>query len=202
MRDLYHRQDRLTYWIRRVHTDLEEPDRTEVLKLIGDMQDRERAILWIIRCITALLLIRKQLGKPFRNATKDDIRSILKWMEQKSYKASTNEKFRQILKLFYKTIYGNSEYYPEQVKWFSVKVAKEKTGKETSMDMAEYLEEEEVQKLVESALQHKRKHFLQLCTKVVPDQKNFSDLLIQIYESIPRAQSLCLGERLERGESG
>ena len=128
MRDLYHRQDRLTYWIRRVNTDLEETDRTDVLKLIGDMQDRERAILWIIRCITALLLIRKQLGKPFRNATKDDIRSILKWMEQKSYKASTNEKFRQILKLFYKTIYGNSEYYPEQVKWFSVKLGKEKTG--------------------------------------------------------------------------
>jgi hypothetical protein len=108
MRDLYHRQNRLTYWIKRVNTDLEESDKTDVLKLIEDMQDRERAILWIIRCITALLLIRKPLGKPFRNATKDDIRFILKWMEQKGYKASTNEKFRQILKLFYKTIYGYS----------------------------------------------------------------------------------------------
>jgi hypothetical protein len=49
------------------------------------MQDRERAILWIVRCITAILLIRKQLGKPFRDATKDDVRSILKWMEQKGY---------------------------------------------------------------------------------------------------------------------
>jgi len=160
MRDLYHRQDRLTYWIRRVNTDLEEIDRKDVLKLIGNMQDKERAILWIIRCITALLLIRKQLGKPFRNATKDDIRSIPKWMEQKSYKASTNEKFRQILKLFYKTIYGNSEYYPDQVKWFSVKLGKEKAGKETSMDMAEYLEEEEVQKLIESAPTLQKKAFL------------------------------------------
>jgi hypothetical protein len=97
MRDLYHRQDKLGYWIQRVNTDLEDPDRTDVLKLVEHMQDRERAILWITRCITALLLMRKQIRKPFRNTTKDDIRHLLKWMEQKGYKASTNEKFRQVL---------------------------------------------------------------------------------------------------------
>ena len=160
MRDLYHRQNRLAYWLKRIDTDLEEPDRTDVLNLVEKMQDRERAILWIIRCITALLLIREQLGKPFRNVTKDDIRSILKWMDQKGYKSSTNEKFRQILKLFYKTVYGNGEYYPEEVKWFSVKVGKEKTGKDTSMDLAEYLEEDEVQRLIESAPTIQKKAFL------------------------------------------
>ena len=160
MRDLYHRQNRLTYWIKRVNADLEESDRTDVLKLIEDMQDRERAVLWIIRCITALLLMRKHLGRPFRDATKDNIGSILKWIEEKGYKASTNEKFRQVLKLFYKTVYGNGEYYPEQVKWFSVKLAKEKIGKETSMDMAEYLEEEEITKLIESAPTIQKKAFV------------------------------------------
>ena|GEM_PF-485101 len=160
MRDLYHRQQRLAYWINRVNSDLEETDRVDVLILIQNMQDRERAVLWIMRCVTALLLMRKQLGKPFRDAAKGDIRSILKWMEEKGYKASTNEKFRQVLKLFYKTVYGNGEYYPEQVKWFSVKLSKEKTGKETSMDMAEYLEEEEVQKLIESAPTVQKKAFL------------------------------------------
>jgi integrase/recombinase XerD len=160
MRDLYHRQNRLAYWIKRINTDLEEPDRTDVLKLVEHMQDKERAILWIIRCITAILLIRKQLGKPFRDTTKDDIKSILKWMENKGYKASTNEKFRQVLKLFYKTVYGNNEYYPEQVKLFSVKLGKEKAGKETNMEMAEYLEEEEVQKLIECAPTIQKKAFL------------------------------------------
>jgi site-specific recombinase XerD len=163
MRDLYHRQNRLAYWIKRVYTDLKEPDRTDVLKLVEHMQDRERAILWIIRCITAILLIRRQLGKPFRDTTKDDIKSVLKWMENKGYKASTNEKFRQVLKLFYKTVYGNNEYYPEQVKWFSVKLGKEKAGKETSMDMAEYLEEEEVQRLIECTPTIQKKAFL-ACT--------------------------------------
>lgn len=148
MRDLYHRHDKLAYWIHRVNAELEEPDKTDVLKLVEHMQDRERAVLWITRCITALLLMRKQLGKSFRDANKDDIRNVLKWMEQKSYKASTNEKFRQVLKLFYKIVYGNNEYYPEQIKWFSVKLGKEKSGKETSMDMAEFLEEDEVQKLI------------------------------------------------------
>lgn len=70
----------LAYWIKRVNTDLEEPDRIDVLKLVEHMQDRERAVLWIMRCITAFLLMRKQVGRPFRDATKGDIRSILKWM--------------------------------------------------------------------------------------------------------------------------
>jgi hypothetical protein len=63
MRDLYHRQDRLAYWIRRINTDLQDPDRTDVLKLVEHMQDRERAILCITRCITAIPLIIKQLDK-------------------------------------------------------------------------------------------------------------------------------------------
>ncbi len=93
MRDLYHRKKRLEYWINRVNTDLKESDRSNVLKLVEHMQDRERSILWIIRCITALLTIRKQLGKPFIKVTKDDIRSFLKWMDESKYKASTNESF-------------------------------------------------------------------------------------------------------------
>ena len=41
MRDLYHRQNTLAYWIKRVSTDLEDPDRTDVLKLVEYMQERK-----------------------------------------------------------------------------------------------------------------------------------------------------------------
>jgi hypothetical protein len=140
MRDLYNRPKRLADWIKRVNEDVDERDRIDILKLIEHMQDKERDILWIVRCITALIILRIHLGKPLRNATKEDMRLLLKWMEQKGYKASTNEKFRQIMKLFYKVAYGNNECYPEQVKWFSSKLGKEKSGKDTTMDMAEYLE--------------------------------------------------------------
>ena len=69
-------------------------------------------------------------------------------------------KCRQVLKLFFKVAYGNNEFYPEQVKWFSSKLGKEKAGKDTAMDMAEYLEEEEVQNLIENADTLQNKSFL------------------------------------------
>jgi hypothetical protein len=84
LRDLYKRKATLEYWINRVKTDLVGTDRDDLLILIEYMQDRERASLWITRYITALITMRKQLGKTFRNATKDDLRLILKWMEEKN----------------------------------------------------------------------------------------------------------------------
>ena len=47
-------------------------------------------------------------------------------MNYKEYKASTHEKFRVILKIFYKVLYGNNEEYPDCVKWFSVTVGRDK----------------------------------------------------------------------------
>ena len=116
--------------------------------------------MWIIRCITALLSMRKQLKKPFRETTKSDIKELLLWMDEKGYKASTHEKYRQVLKLFYKTVYGNNEYYPDCVKWFSVKVGKEKASKNPTIDMSEYLDENEIQKLIEAAPTLQKKSFL------------------------------------------
>jgi hypothetical protein len=72
MRDLYHRKDKLASWINRPKTDLQESDKDDLLKFIQYLQDKENSILWIIRCISALFLIRKQLGK----SSKDAIESI------------------------------------------------------------------------------------------------------------------------------
>lgn len=124
MRDLYNRRKKLEYWPNRVNTKLEGSDKDDVLKFIEHMQDKESSILWIIRCITALLLMRRQLSTDFNKATKEDIWSLLKWMDDKGYKASTHEKFRRILKFFYKTAYGNGEHFPEEVKCICVRVGK------------------------------------------------------------------------------
>src|SRR5215217_3659820 len=102
----------------------------------------------------------RRKGKRFKDADKEDIRSLFKWMDNKNYKASTHEKFRRILKFYYKVVYGNNEYYPEAVNWFSVNVGKEKLRKETNMNMAEYLEEEEVKKLIEATPTAQKKAFL------------------------------------------
>jgi hypothetical protein len=101
MRDLYHRKEKLAYWINRANMDLQEPEKTDALNFIQFMSDTSKSILWIIRCITTLLLIRRNLDKCFKDAGKDDIRSLFKWMDDKNYKASTHEKFRRILKFYY-----------------------------------------------------------------------------------------------------
>jgi site-specific recombinase XerD len=160
MRDMYHRKEKLAYWFNRANTELREPDKTDVLNFVQFMHDKERSILWIIRCITALLLMRRHLGKSFKDAHKDDIRSLLKWIDDKNYKTSTNKKFRRVLKFYYIVVYGNNEHYHEVVDWFSVNLGKEKLGKETNMNMTEYPEEQEVQKLIEVAPTLQKKAFL------------------------------------------
>ena len=47
MRDPYNRRKRLADWIKRVNEDVDDPDRTDILKLIEHMQDRERSISFI-----------------------------------------------------------------------------------------------------------------------------------------------------------
>jgi hypothetical protein len=82
------------------------------------MQEKDNSILWIVRCITAIFYIRRQLDKPFIDCKKEDIKSLFVWMDTKNYKASTHGKIRKILKIFYKAIFGNNEFHTEQVNWF------------------------------------------------------------------------------------
>jgi integrase/recombinase XerD len=120
------------------------------------------SVLWIVRCITILIIIRKQLRKALGEATGEDLRSLLHWIDNKGYKASSNEKFRKVLKFFFKVVFGNNKYYPDQVEWIYTKVSKEKAREHTSntVDMAEYLEEDEFQKLIESIHSVQKKAFI------------------------------------------
>jgi hypothetical protein len=51
--------------------------------------------------------MRKQITKSFKDAKENDIRVIIDWMDKKWYLVSTIEKFRMILKSFYKIIFLN-----------------------------------------------------------------------------------------------
>ena len=70
------------------------------------MQEKE-SILTITRCISIVIQIRKQIDKPLSDVTKDDIKGIFQWMDNKKYKVETVEKYRAVLKKFYKMVYGN-----------------------------------------------------------------------------------------------
>lgn len=45
MRDLYNRSNKLTYWLNRINTDLDGSDKTDLLYLVRQMQDKERSTL-------------------------------------------------------------------------------------------------------------------------------------------------------------
>ena len=81
-------------------------------------------------------------------------------MDNKKYKVETIEKYRAVIKKFYKMVYGNNEYYPDCVKWFSVKVGKDKHSQERGLDIAEYLEEEEIPILIENTPTLQKRAFL------------------------------------------
>jgi integrase/recombinase XerD len=105
--------------------------------------------------------IQKYLKKSFCEITKEDIKKLFNWMEyEKEYKVETQEKFRTVLKKFYKMIYGENQNYPDCVKWFSVKLRKDKKNKEKKLDIAGFLEEEEIKKLVNAAPTIQKKAFL------------------------------------------
>ena len=108
-------------------------DRTHVLEFIEYMQEKDNSILWIVRCITALLYIRRQIDKPFVDWKKEDIKILFTWMDTKNYNASTHEKFRKILKIFYKVVFGKNEFHPETVNWFSTQIGKDKKSQERDL---------------------------------------------------------------------
>jgi hypothetical protein len=43
MRDLYNRKKKLGYWIERIHKDLDEYDKRDVLKFLEIMQEKDQA---------------------------------------------------------------------------------------------------------------------------------------------------------------
>ncbi|MDR4512395.1 MAG: hypothetical protein MRJ93_11910 [Nitrososphaeraceae archaeon] len=63
------------------------------MKFVNHLQEKDKSILWIVRCITALLQ-RRDLGKSFSKVTKNDIKKLFEWMNEKEYKALTHEKYR------------------------------------------------------------------------------------------------------------
>jgi hypothetical protein len=85
MRDLYNRKKKLDYWTERIHKDLDEHDKRDILKFLEIMQEKDQSILTIIRCISIVIQIRKQIDKPLSKATKEDIKAIFRWMEPSSF---------------------------------------------------------------------------------------------------------------------
>ncbi|GBC74565.1 Tyrosine recombinase XerC [archaeon HR05] len=156
-RDIYKREERLKYWIERAKED--PYNSIEILKFVQYMQENGKAMLWIKACIVILLEISRILGKEFSSATKEDIKRVIEEIDSRDYSMHTVMKFRQVIKYFYKVVYGNNEYYPEVVRWIH-KVSKDKKREHSSLSYDDFLTEEEVQRLIDTADTIQKKAFI------------------------------------------
>ena len=78
MRDLYNRKQRLKCCINRIHSDFSGKDKTDLLKFLEIMQEKEQSELTIIRCVSIMTQVQKYLKKSFCKMTKDDIKNLFR----------------------------------------------------------------------------------------------------------------------------
>jgi hypothetical protein len=96
MRDLYNRDGRLEYWLNRIDTDLNGSDKVDMFSLVKHMQDQERSALWITRCITILLIVRKQLQRAFIEASSEVLFQSCIWKQQILSRTSTMDLYKGV----------------------------------------------------------------------------------------------------------
>jgi len=80
-------------------------------------------------------------------------------MDNKGYKVETVEKYRAVIKKFYKMVYENNEYFPDALSGFLSRLAKTNIAKK-EVRYREYLEEEEIPILIGNTPTLQKKAFL------------------------------------------
>ena len=89
-RDLYNRSNQMKASLKRVN-ELSNPDKEDILTHVQYLTDNRRAALTIIRNISALITFREKLGKPFRDATSTDMRTVFTNIEKEGWKTKKGE---------------------------------------------------------------------------------------------------------------
>lgn len=95
------------------------------------------------------------LGKPFKEAYKDDLIQSVGELEEKKFSEYTKYDFKIVLKMFYKWSEGNDEAFPPKISWLKPNIKNEKHKLPE-----ELLNEEEVLKIAEATENVRDKAFV------------------------------------------
>ena len=98
-----------------------------------------------IRYVQNLVRISMWLNNDFNECSKEDIKSLVAYINDLDYKDWTKQLYKVTIRKFYKWL-RNTEDYPEEVKWIKTTVKNN-----NRMLPEELLSEEDIQKLIESA---------------------------------------------------
>jgi len=160
MRDIYKRDTIVQHWINKVkEANIPYQDKEDILKFIDFMLREGRSSLRVFTCIAVLLQAKKVIRKPFRECSKEDIAYYNNYIED-NYSLTTQMLRKSILKLFFKVVYGNNEYYPDAVRWIKLKVSKDKQRKEEQLSYDQFLTEVEIKLLIDTANTIQKKAFI------------------------------------------
>jgi integrase/recombinase XerD len=160
MRDIYKRDTIVQHWINKVKdANIPYQDKEDILKFVDFMLREGRSSLRVFTCIAVLLRAKKVIRKPFRECSKEDIAYYNNYIED-NYSLTTQMLRKSILKMFFKVVYGNNEYYPDAVRWIKLKVSKDKQRKEEQLSYDQFLTEVEIKLLIDTANTIQKKAFI------------------------------------------
>lgn len=103
----------------------------------------------LIRCMEMLRVIAKEMKKDFDKVTKDDIKVFVSKIQlREDYSVWTKQGYKIMIRCFYKWLKGDSEEYPEEVKWIKTNVKRKDIKLPGQGDL---LTEDDIKKLIHVA---------------------------------------------------
>ncbi|KXB09231.1 hypothetical protein AKJ46_00670, partial [candidate division MSBL1 archaeon SCGC-AAA833K04] len=125
--------------------DLCEENRELLLRFKRNLKLDDLSDAYVHKLLTHVRDMGEQLGETsFEEATEDDLRDVVEWVQNKDGSPATKRDHREALKRFYKWLNGGD--YPEKVSWVNT------TRKRRNYKLLEkLLTEDDVQALIEVA---------------------------------------------------
>jgi len=140
--DIHNRKKNLERAIVRLkNSQLSEENKNLILKFYDECVSDGLSIDRLLFYIERLHTIARLLNKDFTEATKEDIKELIRKIElNEKYSAWTKSAHRFAIKKFYKWVEGIEEGYPERVSWIKTGIKKNRE-KLTNLPTQEEIEE-------------------------------------------------------------
>ena len=154
VKDEVHRYDkRIESLLRRIkNSGIPEESKKNILDFYRECILRGYSKARTIKYLDTLERTARILGKPFEEATREDIEDLIAEIERRDYSDWTKHDYKVILRIFYRWL--RKCEYPEEVSWIKIKV------KSTPKLPEELLTVEEINKLVNAAEHVRDKAFI------------------------------------------
>lgn len=138
--------------------NISQQDKELVERFIRDVKTDGTGYSRLTKLLRNLALIGEALGKPFKDATVEDIKRIVHTYEAGDYSLWTRHDIKVILKQFYKWLDGG-EVYPQAVRWLCTTLPYREMP---MIQEAALLSEDEINKLIVKADHPRNKAIISL----------------------------------------